>query len=682
MIGEIIDIFATILAVLVLHYMVVLLLVRSSGKQEPWRSALELWNEARREWKRARASLRQATRDLKRAQRRTRRRPKGMVAVAKRESEETILKLRSQKQTAKKRACSTHKRFQDKRKPLDDASSDVYKVACNNVTCKLEFYRTATGNLWEPILNFTKSTCNAFKSVTIRIMTHHPIIAGVTLTLAALAYDSFYYSRFNFNILPFYSDPAGDTLNTVVFVVLATTVALLIFLSTFIFSIIVIPLSAFLFVAVSLIWAVVFVLGRPSAWALGIYHRSAKHSQLILLLIGRLAGWLKVLQDFLNTIDQMVHRLIEKITDQGFRERVRKATVCGVWLLFFVLTIPALMYVAFIEPQYRAHQAYRGDNRIRVVVDQPPDGVSDPMIKIGSNGSYLFAVKSPSTAAAGACEGKIGTVQELDHGNVEMQSQWIEVVVKSVSARYQFVRSKLLPDNGATCNISEDKGSNRKFLSELWLRAAGGLKFILNFLPSDFKGAVIALPPARVHCVYEDASGQAAKLCAPSASDDQEGLLRKQLAREIGCQTLMVSKPFVFMPGDWINPLDGVEAQVEEFLRKCCSALGKESTSILYVVGFASADGPGDHNKKLASDRAKAILETIRNLIRKKFPRWNIRTESLGEDHLTSGVADSRSARLVFCAEEQGGGPPSPNYAASRSKQCPPAGGKQETLLN
>ena len=555
--GEIIDILATILAVFVLHYMVVLLLVRSSEKQEPWLRALESRNEARRQWKHAKASLKQATRNLKKTKGRTRRQPKGTVAVVEREAEETILKLQRQMQFAREKATSSYKQDQDARKLLDAAGRHVYETVCNGVTCKLDFYRAATRNLWKAILKFAKSTCCALRSVTTRIMKHHPLIAGVILTLVALAYDYFYYSRFNFNILPFYSDPAGGTLIAVVLVVLAVTVALLIFLSALIFFIVVIPLSAFLLLVISLIWAVLFFLGRPSAWTVGIYRRSVRLSQLTLLLASTRSSFLKVFQEFLNAIDQKVHRLIEKITDKALRKWVRNATVWVVWLLFVVLTIPALVYVGFIEPQYRAHHAYRGDKRVRVVVNQPSDGVADPMIKIGSNGSYLFAVPVEAwhTGAAGDRAKTTASEQIRNDGKVEMQSNWIEVWVNSFRDRIRCFWRSLLSDNGAAFNISEDEGLLRKFRYDLWLSIQGRLKFISNFPPPDFEGAVIALPPPRVHCVYQEDSDRAATLCAPSASDNEERLLRQQLASKIGCeQRLIVSKPFVFMPGAWQAP--------------------------------------------------------------------------------------------------------------------------------
>ena len=647
----------SMIAVFVLNYVIVLLLVRSCGscgRQESWRSYLESWNEVRREWKRAKASLKQATKNLKRAEQRKRRSPKGTVAVAKEEAEETINKLQEQKQTAWKEQASTYKRVREAREQLDAAGRDVHEEANNQVTSILEFYRTATGELWKTILKFAKSTCLAFKSVIARIVRHRPLIAGVILALVALAYDYFYYSRFNFSILPFYSDAAEGTFNMVIFGVLTVTVALLVILSTAIFSIFVIPPSAILLLAILLVWSVVFVLGRPSAWTLGIYRRPARLSQLTLLLVSMCAGFLKVFHNFLNTIDRKVGCLIDVITGQRFLKRIRTTTVTVVWCFFFGLTIPVLAYVAFIEPQYRAHDAYLGENRIRVVVNHPPDGVADPMIKIGSNTSYLFAVpvESRSSEAVGGCAQKTGSEQKRGDGNVEMLGSWIEVLLRPFCDRIHFFRSNLLSENAATSNVPEDKDPIRKFLWKMLSSGHHLLEFIFNFRPTDFEGAVIALPPPRVHCVYEEGSGQAAKLCAPAASAGEEKALREQLAREIGCQQpLIVSKPFVFMPGDWTKPIDGVETQVEEFLQKCCSSLGKELKHILYVVGFASADGPGDQNEKLACDRA----QTIRCLIKKKFPGWRIHTRSLGEDHLTSGVADSRSARIVFCVAKQGG---------------------------
>ncbi len=641
--GGIMDILTTFAAFIMLHYVVILttivavhcvvtlLLVHSRAEMKPWQSALESWKKARHEWKSARASLSQVTRDL------TAEAANGEAQ----ETQETIRKLQTQEQTAWKAEKTAAKR-------VCTAGKSVYMAASNDVMRKLKYFRVDARRLCKKVVKLAVETGDAFKSMIAWIMKHHPLLAGVILALVALANDYIYYSRFNFDILPYHSDPAGGTLIMVVSVILAVTVALLVILSTVIFTVFVIVPSIILLLIISLGCAVEFGLGQSSAWALGFYCRSVRLSQFIQWLASTFEGGLKVLQGLLKAIDEKVTGLLEWIRKTNVP--IRKA----VWGLSLLLAIPALVYLTFIEPQYRAYDAYYGDNRVTVVVNQPPEGDSDPMIKIGSNRSYVFVVRdqSRSTRAAGGCAGATGSQEKSD---------WIEVVVKSFCNRVKFFWSNLLPENDS----AEDKDFIRDFLNTLWqllLSVPDLPQFIFGYRPPDFDGAVIALPPPRVHCVYEDGSGPAAELCEPPAdrpprsnSEDEERLLREQLAAKIGCQKCqkaIVSKPFVFMPGKWKHPIrlrqKEAQKQICEFRQEHQSSLWKAQKRTLYVFGFASADGPAGHNEKLALDRAK----TIQDLVKPEFPKWNIKTKSLGEDHLTNRVAHSRSARLVFCAEQ------------------------------
>ena len=68
----------------------------------------------------------------------------------------------------------------------------------------------------------------------------------------------------------------------------------------------------------------------------------------------------------------------------------------------------------------------------------------------------------------------------------------------------------------------------------------------------------------------------------------------------------------------------------------------------LYVFGYASADGPGSHNRTLSKQRAdhvRALVEETTQQVVGTFP--------MGEDHLVNGVAESRGARLVACVPSQ-----------------------------
>lgn len=68
----------------------------------------------------------------------------------------------------------------------------------------------------------------------------------------------------------------------------------------------------------------------------------------------------------------------------------------------------------------------------------------------------------------------------------------------------------------------------------------------------------------------------------------------------------------------------------------------------LYVFGYASADGPGDHNRTLSKQRA----DHVRKLVEQTEQQVD-HAFAMGEDHLVNGVAESRGARLVACVQSQ-----------------------------
>lgn len=103
-----------------------------------------------------------------------------------------------------------------------------------------------------------------------------------------------------------------------------------------------------------------------------------------------------------------------------------------------------------------------------------------------------------------------------------------------------------------------------------------------------------------------------------------------------------ISRPVLFRPRVGAEVADEVdERTIRHFLKR--PALRKVDK--LYVLGFASADGPRDVNDDLAWQRARTVAKAIR-LSR---PTLDVKKYKLGEDHLTEGVASSRSARIVAC---------------------------------
>ena len=130
--------------------------------------------------------------------------------------------------------------------------------------------------------------------------------------------------------------------------------------------------------------------------------------------------------------------------------------------------------------------------------------------------------------------------------------------------------------------------------------------------------------------------------------EDDERRVKTEIGRNLNDKNVScsgrwaISRPVVFRPGVGNEVADEVdERTIRRFLKR--PALRKVKK--LYVLGFASADGPREVNDELAWQRARTVAEAIR-LSR---PTLDVKKYKLGEDHLTEGVASSRSARIVAC---------------------------------
>ena len=278
-----------------------------------------------------------------------------------------------------------------------------------------------------------------------------------------------------------------------------------------------------------------------------------------------------------------------------------KVSVVAVRVLFVVLAIASLMYIVLGDPSYRAYAAVTNPSRIRVVVNDPPDGFKNSLIKIGSSGGYVIAVSVKDCSQSGS----------RSHAN---------------DAPFSTFKLKFC------------------------------LRWKFLFEPKDVgcTSSVIALPGSRVHCTYEENSLQGDVLCAqlPHALGDSEVLLQRQLLNKAeGCVDPIVSAPFVFMPGRWESPISLPSDWVDYLKRRYDSGEQEAAGQPLYVFGLASSDGLLGSNKRLAQDRVQTILKLIE--LQFEDLDLNIKKIPLGEIHLTQAVADSRSVRLVYCAQNK-----------------------------
>lgn len=614
--NEILSCIATTGAVfIVMHCVAVLLLVRMCKNRTLWKNGLAAWQDAHREWARARGHLGDALRNLQRAERRqSRSLPNTTETLNEKEDgiQDEIRDLTDKMRTAIEEEKAANDQVKTLRNQLDISSTFILNDVRDIVKSGLSIISDSAQTCSCTLLSATKKIFIEFRSKISWPVRHRWIASGI-LTLIVFFSDVAYYDRFNFNIVPYHSDPASGALIVFVLGIVAIMMGIIIVacLSLFVLTFVV-PVAALL-LSISSVWVILFVFGWISTFALLIYSRSVRLSQLILILVGTSNWPLPNLNVFVRAIPW---------TASVLPRRIERANITFFQLLLVALIILALPYVVLIDPQYRADVACQESKRVMVVVTEPPEATSGKFVRVGSNRSYVFAVRAEDCCQEGT-----------DWG-------WMEFVY----GRMEFLWNRLGPD-----------GSDR-------------IEFLVYRNRTKFKGAVVALPATRVHCVYnersisDDRSTGAEHLCisppvpTTHSTFDGEELLVRQLASALAsekeiCKTVAVSGPVVFEPGESKNATEDVQKMVGVFKERYKLQDNGSAMHTLYVFGFASADGPEEFNMNLAHDRAN----TVRDAIKAEFRGWTIQTRSLGEDHLTNRVVDSRSARLVLCAKHSEG---------------------------
>lgn len=335
--------------------------------------------------------------------------------------------------------------------------------------------------------------------------------------------------------------------------------------------------------------------------------------------------------------------------------------------LFLVVCYTAVKF----EPLYRIHficGEAKGAKNVRVVLDPPLPG-GNRFTRIGSIGGNVFIVPE-------SCESQ--TVDdEADTRNDDQRRGGANQSEVEQEAR----GSTETETNGES--TKRDRNSNETTwagLQSIVDKIRSRVRFISSIGSPDYEkpqvdsAKVTVVPLGRVLCMYEVRDGQSNPLAAcrplsqangaglritvqrttdnawtivlpPDVRMDDEWRLKGEIAQRL-CKSgpTEISEPILFERGQTIPTNEqAAEAIIRAFLNTPESENFK-----LHVLGFASGDGSSSHNKDLAWERAKAVAETARNLYRNRV----LREKSWGETHLTNGVANSRSVRLVGCRPE------------------------------
>ena len=320
----------------------------------------------------------------------------------------------------------------------------------------------------------------------------------------------------------------------------------------------------------------------------------------------------------------------------------------SIWLVV-VMTV---VYVGYFEAGYRSDAACRGAAQwTRVVVDPPLPGVPEPVVAIGSNAGYVIVVSGAECKAGKTNAASPAPTAGRDGGHFEAHR----------------VAGPGGQDPAPTAG--RDGGHFGDVLLDLGRQVSGRVRFLWPWRDrssdEDLPQAVV-LPLSRVQCMYNEPANPANgadTLCTARTSttteepDTNPPRLAERLKTEIRNKLeeenpecvgdLRISPPVVFRPytSDQLAATAGPDS-----LDHAIQSLQLEDAdgAQLYVFGYASADGPGRHNRTLSKQRAdhvSALVEETTRQVADTFP--------MGEDHLVNGVAESRGARLVACVPPQ-----------------------------
>ena len=134
---------------------------------------------------------------------------------------------------------------------------------------------------------------------------------------------------------------------------------------------------------------------------------------------------------------------------------------------------------------------------------------------------------------------------------------------------------------------------------------------------------------------------------------DFERLLKEQIASEVcpGADPV-ISDPIVFRRDQpVVGETRAPEAAAPEALAAFFDDEHRPRGSEVHVIGLASPDGDREYNSDLSRRRAEVVRGMVSAWFGDESEPPGISVRSWGEDHLTNGIANSRSVRLVSCVE-------------------------------
>ena len=296
-----------------------------------------------------------------------------------------------------------------------------------------------------------------------------------------------------------------------------------------------------------------------------------------------------------------------------------------------IIAFSLSVLLMWCEINYQASEVLKGHADIEILTE--PRMTQTTFAKVGEWGNYLFVANSSSPT----------------NGTIDFHPLigWWAHICHAVLDRGRFFHSML----GNAVSLKNSKEVKAISKSSVVCMAPTG-KF--SNICSEFA------PPKDENGPGPDQSSQPAIYIYSSQSRNwiekpyvglglkTDRKVIEEFAEKANCRKTetIVSGPILFKR----NESEHVED--EDFLKFVLGQLRELKVGVVKVYGLASPDGGKHHNKNLSQCRAETVKELILN---SKILDKDVKITSfhVGEAHLTQGITDSRSVRIVACRSLQ-----------------------------
>ena len=484
------------------------------------------------------------------------------------------------------------------------------------------------------------------------------VVALIATTLKLIS-DFIYYSYFDLGLLPHLVSDSLSTnaLNQVILLVIVVSLvffAVLVLLMKFIGRVVI----------ASLVWRTCRALWNWNRKTSGIIRNVRKSRNRLRTYIQRdIAAFnppnipQKYNDNYASTLGEQIDGIHRDFV--GCRSFVSRGGRRTLRFLYWGGAIFFTLFLLAIEKSYEAHQVLAGDTKMLIVTSNPILPVYKDVSKIGFSESYLFVTRAVDNTRDTLSASSflklvlvhgfelLGTFFNDDDGTDDRE------ISVGIITRDNIVCMESLPEDRGICDVPTPTDNDDGPSSCVGCSPHSEFPDISVLERSV--GTVVLQLRYGMELVSEIESilrGLAADLIIPVQSGRAEQLTRSEISRIVSQHCggrFRILDPILFRRDESSVTYD------PEALSRAFDELRWLDFDLLYVVGFASADGSEFYNDSLADDRSQFVIDYLQD--REDSVGSILQLDELGnvdlggENHPMQGIANSRSVWIVACNE-------------------------------